>query len=238
MADIVGLNFNDGTLDGFDSVSTGRGAALSVTSPAALAGSEYGLRMDAPNDSAWAYGTKLLAWTTQVLRFRYYLDLNSIAMISGNSWYHIAFVAGGSLRIYVRTNYLTSSTVNFSAFFITDTGSHSGGQIGPIVLNTNEAYWIEIQTIRADTNVSANGSIEMWVNGVQQGIRTGIDIYDYSRPDGVRLGGSGLDAGTSGSIYIDELVVNDDGSEIGPVINFTPAILLPRRQLLVRNNQL
>ena len=42
---------------------------------------------------------------------------------------------------------------------------------------------------------------------------TGIDLFDLDKPDRVRLGAlGGIDAGTFGTLYLDEFVLDDDGT--------------------------
>jgi hypothetical protein len=63
-----------------------------------------------------------------------------------------------------------------------------------------------------------DGSVEVWIDGEQWSQLTALDLYDAGkRPDRVRLGAvSGLDAGTHGELYVDELIVQEGADEIGP----------------------
>src|SRR3990167_10886063 len=69
-----------------------------------------------------------------------------------------------------------------------------------------------------------------WVDGVDQGTLTGLDNYNLMADLSFlfRVGATtGIDAGTSGTFYLDELVANDDGSVIGaagPSASVSPSV--------------
>ena len=46
----------------------------------------------------------------------------------------------------------------------------------------------------------------------------GLDLYARSKPDRAQLGAiNGIDASTRGTLYLDEFVLRNDATEIGPV---------------------
>ena len=78
---------------------------------------------------------------------------------------------------------------------------------------------MEIYLRRESSNGSDDGVLTIWLDGVQLGTRSDVDNYaTFAIMDLVRIGAvGGIDAGTSGTLYLDEFVMRDDNTEIGPV---------------------
>jgi len=183
---------------------------------AALAGTSGGMAC-LIDDTTAIYGTiDVTANTSGVMRARFYFDPNTLSMADSSNHYLLAiYTSGGQTLGYMILFYTTAAGFGIRLYMNNDAG----------VSYTNEysitaaEHYIEYQFIRATTDISSDGSLQLWIDGTSK--QTIIDIdnydtfYDYRR---TRLGPvSGLDATTSGTFYYDELVVNDDGSEIGPV---------------------
>ena len=94
---------------------------------------------------------------------------------------------------------------------------------------TDAPHYIEMYLIRSTGAGDSNGSLQLWVDGVSKETLTGKDNYDIFTDVGqVRMGAIlGVDAGTSGTFYLDELVVNDDGGAIGPYIPYPSVTIAP-----------
>jgi hypothetical protein len=74
---------------------------------------------------------------------------------------------------------------------------------------------IELAWQAATAPGANNGSLTLWVDGLQKGVLSGID-NDIQRIDRIRLGAiAGLDAGTFGSYYFDDFKSTRQ-SYIGP----------------------
>jgi hypothetical protein len=99
---------------------------------------------------------------------------------------------------------------------IDDTGNHANSLIYTI---TDEPHYIEVETRRATGPSASDGYTRFWVDGVfAYSSQIGIDNYDWMNDYQLIIIGapSGIDSGTSGTIYLDDLVVRDDEDEIGP----------------------
>ncbi len=206
MAVLVDIDLDDGTLDEFDATQTDSGD-LSVTVAAALAGTVEGLNVFIDGTGS-IYGQTDFTWSTRFLRWRIYLDPNALTMASGDAFRWLNFVgSNGAVWLeYNGTNYRTRLS------YQTDGSSPS---MAYAVIPDDEEY-IEFEIIRATTDSASDGSARFWIGGVLADEDTGLDIFDVNRPTGFRIGAvSAIDAGTSGTFYIDQIIINDDGGEIG-----------------------
>jgi hypothetical protein len=60
--------------------------------------------------------------------------------------------------------------------------------------------------------------MQLWIDGASKQTITGIDNYDrFVNSFYFQFGAVYISTTASGTLYMDELVINDDGSEIGPV---------------------
>jgi hypothetical protein len=134
-------------------------------------------------------------------RARFYFDPNSITMASGDA--HIIFsglmdTSTNMIRVEFRQ---FSGTYQLRAKLLLDDGN--------TWVNSN---WVTISdaphAIEFDWQASSaaganNGSLAIWIDGMQQAGLTGVD-NDTLRVDRVRLGPiTALDATTSGTYYFD-----------------------------------
>lgn len=195
--------------DGFESgsfsawsASTTDGGNLSISTAAALAGSNGMQALIDDNNSI--YVTDNSPNAEPRYRVRFYFDPNTIPMASNDA--HLIFLgrtANGTA---------TGTTILQLEF------RYSGGkyQVRALILNDATTFtssgWVRISDAahaieldwRASTAAGANnGGLTLWIDGVQQANVTGID-NDTRRMESVRLGAlTGIDAGTRGAYYFD-----------------------------------
>jgi len=103
----------------------------------------------------------------------------------------------------------------------TDTGTSFSGYKDI----TDAPHYVEIHYVRATDVGSSDGTCQWWIDGVSQDTFTNLDNYDvFAQLQHLQMGLIyGTLTGASGTYYLDELVVNDDGSEIGPLATTAPA---------------
>ncbi len=93
----------------------------------------------------------------------------------------------------------------------------SSQTLGPYDISDAEHY-VEVLVTYASGPSANDGVMTLWVDGSQQGTDTTLDLYNTTKPNEARLGAVvGIDSGTSGTFYLDEFVLRDDDTEIGPV---------------------
>jgi len=203
---LVDIDHEDGTTDEYDSVVTDEGK-LSVEAGAALAGTNYGLQV-VIDDATAKYGQIAVNVSTDV-RVRFYIDPNGLAMADGDEFQVLA-----SAQYYLVV-YLIDDGGDYKIKFLCkdDAFGYHDFTSGAI---TDAPHYVEIKGYGHATA----GTFELWVDGVSEGTLSGlnndtaIDELLYLRMGAV----AEIDSpGTSGTFFLDELVVNDTGDEIGPL---------------------
>jgi len=211
---LFNIDHQTGDLSQYDSTATD-GGDLSVTNPAGLAGTNFGLNCFVDTTDAM-YGQVDQADTgTGVLRFRFYVNPNTLTMADNDEFTLLQFFGTTSdFIVLVQLGYTLANGYNLRTTSRNDANQN--------VINfteniTNSVHFIELDMQQAATDVSSNGSVELFIDGVSKASGTSIDNYDiFADMQTFRLGAAfGLDAGTSGTFYLDEFLANDDGSEIG-----------------------
>jgi hypothetical protein len=104
------------------------------------------------------------------------------------------------LRLVVRDDV---GTVRYSGYHLIEDAEHI----------------VEVFVRHAGDAASVDGSVELHVDGVQVTRIVSLDLYDADkRPDNLLWGAvTGVDAGTLGTIYLDELILREGEAEIGPL---------------------
>ena len=206
--------FESGDLSAWSSSSIG-GGDLSVSTAAALV-DNYGLQA-LVNDIANIYVRDDSPNAEPRYRARFYFDPNSISMADGDDHYILVATSGATsvLRVQLR---FSGGNYQIRASHLLDGGT-----------TFNYTNWISISDAlhfieldwRAATAAGANdGSLTLWIDGVQKANLTGAD-NDTWRIDYVRLGMvTGRDPFTLGTYYFDAFESRQQ-SYIGPVLSGT-----------------
>lgn len=209
--------------DGFEGGTTGAWSAvldtesdITVTTAAALHG-VYGLSLLIDNTTSM-YVRDDTPNIEIIYRFRFYLDPNSLIM-ANNELFSISQGISDTTMLLVDLKYTTVlgyiiiARARDDASVYTEITKNSLSDAPHCI----EVYW------KAATGAGNNdGYTELFVDGISIGSLTTID-NDTRYVSSIRFGvATGLDAGTSGTFYLDDFASNNDGSAIG-VISETPA---------------
>jgi len=211
VGEVFNVTHNGGSLAEYDATVTD-GGDLSADAAAAMAGSGYGLRAVIDDTSA-LYGRVDFSLSSSEFRYRFYFDPNGVSMGNGDEFRLVDFCDSGSIRQFVDVEY-SGGAYNIRAQIVDDGGGWdtTGNQA-----ITDAPHYIEVLVEYASSSVASDGRVTLWIDGVQEAQVTGLDIYDVSKPDQARMGAAqGLEATTSGTIYLDEFVLRDDDTAIGP----------------------
>jgi hypothetical protein len=168
------------------------------------------------DDTTAIYGSKTgLNDSSNIWSSRFHIDPNTITFSATTGFYTYRMEYGTTQFAGCKLRYSTGVGYRIVGFIYDDLGTETET---PIIAITDAPHSVEILLTRATTNLSANGSIRIWVDGAEGTPRTGIDNYDRAtKLDVVRLGVPVAPPSTvSGTFYLDELVVNNDGGLIGP----------------------
>jgi translation initiation factor 2 beta subunit (eIF-2beta)/eIF-5 len=214
---IIDINHDTSTnLTDASNYTSTSGADITIASAAALDGTTNGLNI-LIDDTTVDYGQKTV--TTNIsgkVRTRFYVDPNALTMANTDAFYMLyLYRADGNSVANIKMRYLTTSGYDIQGNWIDDTPAEAGSAYYVI---TDAPHYIEFYLTRAATNVSVDGSFTLWIDGTQKYTKTNIDNYDrFTDFAIVRIGGVlGIDAGTSGNLLLDELIINDTGEAIGP----------------------
>ena len=187
---------------------------ISAAAAAALAGTSYGLSV-LVNDTTdnYVYPTTLSPVNTAgKCRIRFYFDPNSLTMAADNNLALYIQRGGGNNLALVSLVYLGSQYRIYVTIY-NDAGGTSQTEASAI---TDAPHYIEAYLIRATNSTSSDGSLQLWIDGADIATLSGVDNYDrFTSFNSYRWGAISKAAGTSGTFYLDQLVVNDDGGAIG-----------------------
>lgn len=193
--------------DGFESGNTSAWSAevdgeadFNVTPGAALVGSQGLAALFDNNTSMYVRDDSPVAEPRY--RARFYFDPNSIAMASSDVHTILQGRVGSTIVFNIQLNNNTGTTSGYQirTQIYNDAGNTTNGTYIGI---TDAPHAIELDWQVATSAGANNGSITLWIDGVQRYISPGID-NDMIRVEEVRFGPlAGIDTGTRGTYYLD-----------------------------------
>jgi hypothetical protein len=195
---------------------------MSVEASAALAGTSYGNRY-VIDDTTTLYTMHDLSTpnTSGVMRARFYFDPNNLTIGPGET-FDIAVFYNSSTQAIARIMVDKSSGFTIKSGIYNDSG---GGSTTPAQSVTDGPHFVEFVINRATNDTSSDGRMQLWIDNVDKYTISGIDNYDrFVNIDTIYLCAYQLDIGTSGTFFLDQIVVNDDGNEIGEFTGDPPEI--------------
>jgi len=210
--------FESGNLTAWSS-NANDGGDLSVTTAAVLHGI-YGLnvyihdtnpkfvRDDTPN-SETRY------------RLRFYIDPNTLTIPDAQNFVIFRARNAADTSMFSFSLKIVSGVYNVFYGVATDTGTTWGSEHNI----TDAPHCIEIDWKAATAPGANNGFLELIIDGVSKQTSATIDndtrIIDY-----ILFGATdAIDAGTSGTFYLDDFASNNDGSEIGLLFKWNTATI-------------
>lgn len=210
-AEIFEITHNGGDLSEYTTTQIGSGPSLVVSTAAALKGAK-GLAVTVGSDGI-VYGEKDFTWASQYLRARFYIDPNSFTMATSDNFYVLWLkTAGGQSSAYVRIE-RSSTQYKVYAGMRDDIGNYADTSRYQI---TDASHYVEVEFKRAANSSSVDGTTKLYIDGTLQETVSSQDVFDVNRPTKCYLGAvNGLDPGTSGTFYLDDLVLRDSSTIIG-----------------------
>ncbi len=223
-------NFPDGVID--------VDGHLSITAAAAYGGSTYGLAAIIADTNHCRGNVLFSAPASNILETRFYVDPNSM---TGNNYdvivpCHIRSAFGGSQHVAAIRVDKRSTGFVFTLSSVNDVGTQVNTESG---IKTDDWHCIEFEVIRATNDSSNDGYYQLWVDGSSIGSQNNVDNYhNFNGISGISIGGITRTGIIAGTMYLDELIVNDDGSEIGPYSSNVHSILAYGRAVLEATGEL
>jgi hypothetical protein len=200
------LTFEAGQLisspTGFDALSGAGAADLDATAAAAIRGN-YGYALVIPNTQI-RYGRILNTGNSTIFTLQFLIDPNSITMANNDLFRIITVISPGpggdawamNLQYTVASGY----QMNIRA-----REDDTGFVVGAFADIPDNATMVEVKFRASEYDGADNGSIRMFINNVEDGSVTGLD-NDQENVDDIYVGAiTGLDAGTTGTIYFDNI---------------------------------
>lgn len=178
-----------------------------------LAGTNGKLRVNITDTSA-RICTRTLTFTSDFLRYRLYFDIASLTMASGDRFV-IHQIRSGSDTLYQLELSYDGSSYSLIPTVYEDGGSPTEGDAITI---TKATHWAEVELRRNYATPPIMGAAVTYVDNEQSSVLLDLDIDTlWDNISAFRLGAiSGLDAGTSGDLHFDEIIVTDGDNPIGP----------------------
>lgn len=218
MSELFNVTLESGNLigggDAFDSF-VNDGAQGSVEVAAALGGSGKGLQIVIDDTNA-IYGTRnQAAPASDEIRSRAYFHTNGMTFGAGEDFIYLDVYCAGAPWALARINVGHTG----ASYEVGCSGFNDAGFISSDWANISDGeHYIEVHIERSTGVGDNNGRIRWWLDGVLQFTWNNVDNWDaFAILSSFKMGAkAGIDAGTSGTFYCDELKANDDGSEIGP----------------------
>ena len=221
MADLFNDPFETGDVSLWSASQIG-GGDLSVATAAKLHGS-YGLSV-LINDTGALWVRKDFASPNTRFRCRVYIDPNGLTMANGDEFVILDTYKAAGASLTFRLSLVRSGGIYY--VFVVDRTDDAWNKLSANQGLTDEPHYIEVDWQASSAPLANNGTFSIWVDGIDVQTVTGIDS-DTGEVSQVYLGvTSGLDAGTSGTFYLDDFRCNSDGGLIGGLFP-TPTIALP-----------
>ncbi|MFN8444737.1 MAG: S8 family serine peptidase [Caldilineaceae bacterium] len=190
--------FESGGFGRWTSTSTLDGGDLSVSANAALVGTR-GMSVFF-DDTVALYVTDDTPNTEPRYRARFQFDPNTVRLPNGLE-HSIFYGYQGSSTVISRLEFRISNGVYQVRGVLRNDGSTWTGSSWYAISDAPHA--LELDWRAATAAGANNGSLTLWIDGVQKGTVVGID-NDTRRIDRIRLGAvADLDAGSQGSYYFD-----------------------------------
>lgn len=192
---------------------TGTSGKVSASADAALAGTDYGILVDI-DDTTIDYCSKTTSYDTSgIWRARFYYNGDDVTFGSYNSFTIFRLYNGSFANLFDINLQDDAGTRKLRMIWRDESGVHADASY---TVSAGDHY---VEALYKQGN--GDGEFKTWIDGVQKTNRTSLNNDNVSTYNGVYLCRVGdvtaPPSGTSGDLYIDEVIVNNTGDEIGPV---------------------
>lgn len=220
----------EGDLSDWNS-STG---SVSATVAAALGNTSYGLEVTvASGDTSTDYVSgPISAPSADKFRWRFYFDPNTFNYTAGEVAQIVHFItdAGGQTNAINVMFRFGEGNYQVAVWARQDTSNYlySG-----YVTISDGPHWIEVSAVRESADGNDDGTVDWWIDDTEQTSNNITSIENYNLWGGIKQVDFGLSyrnqSSFYGTLYMDELVINDTGTTIGPTgqaydITITPGV--------------
>lgn len=226
MAVVVAVDHETGDFSQYDSV-TNPDSDLSISSGAALAGTAYGMAV-LIDDATAIYGRKntAVSGVTEITS-RFYVDPNGVDLYSTTTVELLRLGRTASPWQFARVEMHDNPAYEVRLVVTDDGGSTSATSYYSF---SDASHYVEMWFTKAASASSNDGVARLYIDGVLQETLSGLDLFNNFQIDYESLGAVNVgSASSSGTYYLDELVVRNDDVLPGPGMRI-PAIVHHLRQ--------
>jgi hypothetical protein len=172
------------------------------------------MKIDISATNSVSYGKKTgMSGEYDMGRVRFYFDPNTLTMAQDEYFYIASLSNSSGLEVANIIFKKHDASYRIGANMKDDAG---GDHAIASTTITDAPHYIEIYLRRAYGSATNDGSLLLQIDGVDIGTATGDNYDRFNVFDKLYIGALfGIDAGTTGTFYIDEIVINDTGEAIG-----------------------
>jgi len=174
---------------------------------AALGQSTWGMRVHI-DDTGNLYGQANFTPGAAAFRARFYIDPNAITIPDNTTFTVVSFTGTAGIIAHIELNW-TGAAYRLRLRSIEDDESATN----TYVVITDAEHWVEVCVERG----AGTGQHRMWIDDSLEATHSSLD--NDAKYDGVtnmKAGALYITTGTDGYLYLDEFVIRDDDTEIGP----------------------
>jgi hypothetical protein len=216
MALVFTLDFEENDLSDFSRTTNGEDLAANAT--AALVGN-YGMEVTC-DDTSIHYGEKDFTNSQVHVRYRFYFDISNLTMADGDAFDFDAITLDGSYSGITNFSYVVvrRSGVNYEIRANFRDDSASTNFTTWTAFTKASSHYVEFYSKRETADGNNDGIGRLYLDGVETGgsftnlqnfnIFPTMTRYDFGIKD--------QDTGTTSSFYLDDAILRDDDTEIGP----------------------
>ncbi len=154
-----------------------------------------------------SYGLKNIAINYNDLVYSYYINVSDLIMGDTDSFSHCKiYELAGAILMVITLKYTTADGYQIKVDFYNDAVA-VGGSTGFYAISSTVDSLVQVVMHRASSATANNASASLYIDRVLKETITGVDMYDeWGNMNRINHGGYvGVDAGTAGNLYIDEV---------------------------------
>ena len=206
MAVVADIDFEAGNTAEFDAIVPTETPDLQASANAAMGQTTYGLRANL--NETGCYGRVNFTPGATDFRARVYIDPNTSTMGTDEEFSFWMFQSSTSIIVHLTLSW-NGATYRIRMRSLEDDESATS----TYVAITDAPHYIEIHVLRG----AAAGEHKLWIDGALSATHSGLNNdTKFDATDRTFLGALNPDAGTSGYLYLDELIIRNDSTAIGP----------------------
>jgi hypothetical protein len=214
MATVKEINHDSSLVlgDFYGSVTDPDGA-VSVTVASALGGSVNGVDMDFDAGAATVALVETFTFTDTEFRWRTRVKVDNVTNSGSNTSIYRAELEN-SISIGLFQYALTANaggTFVISVTYRSDSGGDTSLGAAVLIPSTGDVC-IEIRAIRETTAISADGEIELFVNGVSEQSVSNVDNFANFNIAQTRIVWISSNANVTGNMFYDQWILDDDNT--------------------------